>query len=83
MTRLIQDVLRTATLRTALGLAFGIPVALVCVPFVKAELYEISHADGAVVGASMAVLVAAACVAGVIPARRAASIDPVQALRME
>jgi macrolide transport system ATP-binding/permease protein len=46
-------------------------------------LYEIRHADAAVVGASIAVLVVAACVSGLIPARRAASIDPVQALRME
>ncbi len=32
---------------------------------------------------AIAILAVAACVAGIIPARRAASFDPVQALRME
>jgi macrolide transport system ATP-binding/permease protein len=32
---------------------------------------------------AIAVLIAAAAVAGIIPARRAASIDPVKALRIE
>ena len=67
----------------ALGLAIGIPVALLCVRFVKAQLYEITNADAKVMLGAIVALAAAACVAGIIPARRAASIDPVQALRME
>ena len=79
----IAMVMRAAMMQAVLGLAIGIPVALLCVRFVKAQLYEISHADAKVVGVSIAILAAAACIAGVIPARRAASIDPVEALRME
>ena len=79
----IAMVMRAAMLQAALGLVIGIPVALLCVRFVKAQLYEITQADASVVGVSIATLAVAACIAGIIPARRAASIDPVQALRNE
>jgi ABC-type antimicrobial peptide transport system permease subunit len=79
----IAMVMRAAMIQAALGLAIGIPVALLCVRFVKAQLYEITSADIRVMGGAIAILAVAACIAGVIPARRAASIDPVQALRME
>lgn len=49
----------------------------------KSQLYEITNADGSVMLGAIATLAVAACVAGIIPARRAASIDPVQALRSE
>jgi ABC-type antimicrobial peptide transport system permease subunit len=54
-----------------------------CVRFVKTQLYEITSAGpGILIGAGV-VLAAAACIAGVIPARRAASINPVEALRTQ
>jgi macrolide transport system ATP-binding/permease protein len=76
-------VMRGAIMQIALGLAIGIPIALVSVRFVKAQLYEISSADPNVLLGAIATVTMAACVAGIIPARRAASIDPVQALRSE
>jgi macrolide transport system ATP-binding/permease protein len=79
----VAMVMRTAMMQTLLGLAIGIPVALVCVRFVKAQLYEITSADGTVMAGAIVTLAVAACVAGLIPARRAASIDPMQALRTE
>ncbi len=79
----IAMVMRGAVVQTVLGLAIGIPVALLCVQFVKAQLYEVTKADASVIIAAIVTLAAAACVAGIIPARRAASIDPVQALRTE
>jgi macrolide transport system ATP-binding/permease protein len=79
----IAMVMRVAMMQAALGLVIGVPVAMLCVRFVKAQLYEISSADISVMGGAIAILAAAACIAGLIPARRAASIDPVQALRME
>jgi ABC-type antimicrobial peptide transport system permease subunit len=66
-----------------LGLIVGAPVALLCVRYVKAQLYEIASVDLGVMALAIVVLVVAACIAGMIPARRAASINPVQALRVE
>jgi len=79
----IAMVMRGAVSQTGLGLAIGIPVALLCVRFVKTQLFDITSADARVMTVAIMTLAAAACVAGLIPARRAASIDPVQALRTE
>ena len=79
----VAMVLRGAVIQTALGLAIGIPVAVLCVRFVKAQLYEITSVDPTVAVGSIVTLALAACIAGIVPARRAASIDPVRALRME
>ena len=79
----VAMVMRGALIQTALGLAIGIPVALMCVRYVKALLYEIASADEQVMTAAIATLAVAACIAGFIPARRAASIDPARALRTE
>jgi macrolide transport system ATP-binding/permease protein len=81
--RVVAMIMRGAARQTALGLAIGIPVAMLSVRFVKSQLYEITHADIQVMTAAVAILAVAACVAGLIPARRAASIEPARALRME
>ena len=54
-----------------------------CVRYVRSQLYEIKAVDGWVLAGAILVLLVAAAVAGWIPARRAASINPVQALRVE
>jgi macrolide transport system ATP-binding/permease protein len=53
------------------------------VRYVKLQLFEITSANVPVMGIAIGVLVITAAVAGIIPARRAASIDPVRALRIE
>jgi macrolide transport system ATP-binding/permease protein len=79
----IAMIMRGAMVQTLLGLAIGVPVAMLCVRFVKTQLYEITSADHTVMTGAILTLAIAACIAGIIPARRAASIDPVQALRVE
>ncbi len=81
--RVVAMIMRGATIQTLLGLAIGVPVALLCVRFVKAQLYEITRADARVMTGAIVTLAVAACIAGLIPARRAASVDPAKALRME
>jgi macrolide transport system ATP-binding/permease protein len=50
---------------------------------VKSQLYEITSVNPQVMIGAILVLAAAAAVAGLLPARRAASIDPVKALRVD
>ncbi|NUQ27900.1 MAG: FtsX-like permease family protein, partial [Acidobacteriaceae bacterium] len=76
-------ILRGAVLQTIIGLAIGVPVTLVCVRFVQSQLYEIKRVDAGILLGALAVLGLAACIAGLVPARRAASINPVEALRIE
>jgi predicted permease len=79
----IGMVMRGAMLQAVVGLAIGIPVAIFCVRYVKSQLYEITSASVPVMTIAIGVLVLAAAIAGIIPARRAASIDPARALRIE
>jgi macrolide transport system ATP-binding/permease protein len=79
----ISMVLREALLQAGIGLAIGIPVAWICARFVQSQLYGVGGHDIVVLGAAVLTLAFSACAAGLIPARRAASTDPVQALRTE
>jgi macrolide transport system ATP-binding/permease protein len=79
----VAMILRSALLQTLLGLAIGIPVAFYGVTLVKSQLYELTTVSSGALMVAVGMLLAAACVAGVIPARRAASVDPVRALRTE
>ena len=81
--RVIGIVMRGAMLQAIAGLAIGVPVAVFCVRYVKSQLYEITSVNVPVLSIAIGVLVLAAAVAGIIPAQRAASIDPVKALRVE
>jgi predicted permease len=81
--RVIAMVMRGAMVQTVLGLAIGLTAALLCVRFIEAQLYEVKGMDAGVLAGSILTLALAAAIAGLIPARRAASIDPVRALRTE
>jgi len=76
-------VLREAMLQAGIGLAIGVPVALLCVRFLKTQLYGEGGLDVSVLVGAVVVLAVSAFAAGLIPARRAASTDPVKALRTE
>ena len=76
-------VMRGAMLQAILGLALGVPVAMLCARGIQSQLYEIKGIDAGVLAGAVLTLLAAAVLAGLIPARRAASIEPAQALRTE
>jgi ABC-type antimicrobial peptide transport system permease subunit len=76
-------IMRGTLVQALLGLAIGTPTALLCVHFVTAQLYEIKRIDALALSGAVMAIVAAALLAGLIPARRAISIDPAMALRAE
>jgi predicted permease len=76
-------VLRAASWQVGLGLALGIPVALLGARLMASQLYGVRTYDPFTLGAAVLVLAAFAAIAGFIPARRAASIEPMNALRTE
>ena len=76
-------VLRGAFWQVGLGLAIGIPVALLGGHFMASQLYGVRTYDPLTIAAAVVILSAFAAVAGFIPARRAASIEPMNALRTE
>jgi ABC-type antimicrobial peptide transport system permease subunit len=76
-------ILRSAILQTLFGLAIGIPVAFYGATLVRSQLYGLTTVSSSALSIAVCMLLAAAFVAGVIPALRAASVDPVQALRTE
>jgi macrolide transport system ATP-binding/permease protein len=80
---IVWMVLQGTMLQAGLGLAIGVPAALLCARFVQSQLFEVGGGDLGVITASIATLALAAGVAGIVPARRAARIDPVKALRSE
>ncbi len=82
-TRVVGMVMRGAMVQAAIGLAIGAPAAMLCMRYVKSQLYEITSVNFAVMAGAMGTLAIAALIAGLIPAKRAASIDPVKALRVE
>jgi ABC-type antimicrobial peptide transport system permease subunit len=76
-------VLRGASIRVLLGLGFGIPLAIGAGRLISAQLYGVSSWDPFALAVAAATLAVSAFFAAVIPARRAASISPMDALRNE
>src|ERR1017187_1021569 len=79
----VRMVLRGAFLQVGLGLAIGIPVALIGGHYMADQLYAVRTYDPLSILIAVVVLSLAAALAGFIPARRAASIEPMEALRTE
>jgi macrolide transport system ATP-binding/permease protein len=79
----VRMVLQSAMLQAGLGLVIGLPLTFVCVRFIKSQMYQVQSYDPAVLTTAIFTLALAAFLAGWLPARRAASIDPMRALRTE
>jgi ABC-type antimicrobial peptide transport system permease subunit len=76
-------VMREVLLLLALGLAVGIPAALLLGRYVSAQLYGIEAHDPTIAIATTVLLALVSVAAGLIPAHRASRIDPILALRHE
>ena len=79
----VSMVLRSAFAQIAIGLAIGTPLAILCDVYLAHQLYGVSRFNPLALGGAIFILSLCAFIAGIIPARRAASIDPMEALRNE
>jgi ABC-type antimicrobial peptide transport system permease subunit len=76
-------VLRDAFMLTLCGIAIGVPLALASARAIRSLLFAVQATDVPIFALIVVVILAVTAVAGYIPARRAASIDPATALRHE
>jgi ABC-type antimicrobial peptide transport system permease subunit len=76
-------VMRQAAYPVLGGIVAGLGVAFVATRLVRSMLYETQPADPLAIAGSIGLLLAVAALAAIVPARRAASIDPMRALRTE
>ena len=76
-------VLRDALLMVAVGVALALPLIWALGRVVESQLYDITPTDPATVIAATVVIVGASLGAALIPARRAATVNPTDALRCE
>jgi predicted lysophospholipase L1 biosynthesis ABC-type transport system permease subunit len=80
---LIRLVLRQASYPVLGGACAGLVMAAAAMWLIRSLLYQTPVTDPLAIGGSVLLLLAAAALAAVVPARRAASVDPMQALRTE
>jgi ABC-type antimicrobial peptide transport system permease subunit len=80
---ILKLVLRGALVQMGIALAIGIPVAVAAGHAMAAQLFGIKPRDPRILLVTSAALTFAAFLAAVVPARRAATLDPIRALRME
>lgn len=76
-------VLRAAFWQLGIGLAFGIPAAIGAGYLIASRLFGVRPWDPLMLSPAAALLVVAAAMAAAVPARRAANLNPVEALRAE
>jgi predicted permease len=81
--KVLKMILRQGLTLTAIGLAIGLAIALVVGRFAASVLYGTSGSDLLTFAVVSVVLLATAAIAILIPARRAAHVQPTTALRYE
>jgi predicted permease len=81
--KVVQLVLRGAFKRVLIGLILGLPLAIGAGRLISAQLYGVSSWDPLALSVATGALAICSFFAAIIPANRAASISPMNALRIE
>src|SRR5258708_35945377 len=76
-------VLRESLLLVLAGIAIGVPLALVASRLISGLLFGVSPTDPATISMASMLMIVVAALAALLPARRAARVDPMVALRYE
>ncbi len=81
--QVVQMVMRGAMVQAVIGLAIGIPLSLAAGRLMTSQLYGVRAFSPMALAVAALALAVCAAVAGWLPARRAAAVDPMDALRAE
>jgi predicted permease len=81
--RILREILMQSLLSCSVGLLIGIPLAYVAGRLLSDRLFGVGSFDLPVVAIAVLLLSLSAAAAALLPARRAASIEPMHALRSE
>jgi predicted permease len=76
-------VLRGALVQIGIGLVIGMPLVLFAGRLIANKLYAVSAFSPSILARAIIVLALCALIAGLVPAHRAAAIEPMEALRTE
>jgi ABC-type antimicrobial peptide transport system permease subunit len=76
-------VLRDLAMLVLIGVAIGVPASVASARFVRNQVFGLGPADPQTLVAVLAIMFAVAAIAGYVPARRAARIDPLTAIRID
>jgi macrolide transport system ATP-binding/permease protein len=79
----LRGVLRETTVLSLTGIAIGLAIAFAVTKAVSTFLFGLTPRDPMTLAATAAILLLTTGIAGYLPARRAASVDPMRALRTE
>jgi predicted permease len=82
-TQVVWMVLKDALILTAGGIAIGVPLAVASTRVFRSLLFEVGATDAATFAAIVTGIIGVTSIAGYIPARRAAGVDPAVALKTE
>jgi predicted permease len=81
--RIRKQVLRETLTLVLIGIPIGVPIAVLVAYLVRSMLFGLAVADPVTLVIATLVLLTAAVLAGLLPARRASRVDPMVALRYE
>jgi ABC-type antimicrobial peptide transport system permease subunit len=79
----VRLILREILVLAGIAIAVTIPISIMATRALRSQLFNVSSTDANVYAIAITVVVFVAALAGLIPARRAASVDPMEALRTE